>query len=186
MMLLLTHACFVFGFFLLHQVCSNELRCVCNLGWAGEDCNSTSPLSALIVRPTSSPGTDTHTQSTFSCICVKWSLRHEYCFQLGFEFDALSALGGHFITNKAANLHLRYTLWHMRHSDISSASSRGYFVCLCAHSFIHSLYLCSFNHGCSLMVLIIYLFFFFVLFLFVVFFFSLTHSLLEASCHMQE
>ncbi|XP_031432576.1 disintegrin and metalloproteinase domain-containing protein 22 isoform X3 [Clupea harengus] len=37
-----------------HGVCSNELRCVCTLGWAGEDCNSTSPLSALIVRPTSS------------------------------------------------------------------------------------------------------------------------------------
>ncbi|XP_048116064.1 disintegrin and metalloproteinase domain-containing protein 22 isoform X1 [Alosa alosa] len=38
-----------------HGVCSNELRCVCNLGWAGDDCNSSSPLSALIARPTSSP-----------------------------------------------------------------------------------------------------------------------------------
>uniref|UniRef100_A0A671MBJ2 Disintegrin and metalloproteinase domain-containing protein 22-like n=1 Tax=Sinocyclocheilus anshuiensis TaxID=1608454 RepID=A0A671MBJ2_9TELE len=35
-----------------HGVCSNELRCVCDLGWAGEDCNSTSPLSYLLVRPT--------------------------------------------------------------------------------------------------------------------------------------
>ncbi|KAI2654967.1 Disintegrin and metalloproteinase domain-containing protein 22 [Labeo rohita] len=33
-------------------VCSNELRCVCDLGWAGEDCNSTSSLSYLLVRPT--------------------------------------------------------------------------------------------------------------------------------------
>uniref|UniRef100_A0AAR2IX25 ADAM metallopeptidase domain 22 n=1 Tax=Pygocentrus nattereri TaxID=42514 RepID=A0AAR2IX25_PYGNA len=30
-----------------HGVCSNELKCVCHLGWAGEDCNSTSPLSYL-------------------------------------------------------------------------------------------------------------------------------------------
>uniref|UniRef100_A0A8C9Y9D3 ADAM metallopeptidase domain 22 n=1 Tax=Sander lucioperca TaxID=283035 RepID=A0A8C9Y9D3_SANLU len=28
-----------------HGVCSSELKCVCYLGWAGEDCNSTSPLS---------------------------------------------------------------------------------------------------------------------------------------------
>uniref|UniRef100_A0A3Q3MEJ3 ADAM metallopeptidase domain 22 n=1 Tax=Mastacembelus armatus TaxID=205130 RepID=A0A3Q3MEJ3_9TELE len=27
-----------------HGVCSNELKCVCYLGWTGEDCNSTSPL----------------------------------------------------------------------------------------------------------------------------------------------
>ncbi|XP_063054591.1 disintegrin and metalloproteinase domain-containing protein 22 [Engraulis encrasicolus] len=38
-----------------HGVCSNELRCVCNLGWAGDDCNSTSPYSSLSLRPTSSP-----------------------------------------------------------------------------------------------------------------------------------
>lgn len=38
-----------------HGVCSSELRCVCNLGWAGEDCNSSSPLSSLSVRPTLSP-----------------------------------------------------------------------------------------------------------------------------------
>uniref|UniRef100_A0A8B9L4F0 ADAM metallopeptidase domain 22 n=1 Tax=Astyanax mexicanus TaxID=7994 RepID=A0A8B9L4F0_ASTMX len=35
-----------------HGVCSNELKCVCHLGWAGEDCNSTSPLSYLVVGPT--------------------------------------------------------------------------------------------------------------------------------------
>ncbi|XP_044214836.1 disintegrin and metalloproteinase domain-containing protein 22 isoform X1 [Thunnus albacares] len=35
-----------------HGVCSNELKCVCYLGWAGEDCNSTSPLSYLVVGPT--------------------------------------------------------------------------------------------------------------------------------------
>ncbi|XP_026865320.2 disintegrin and metalloproteinase domain-containing protein 22 isoform X1 [Electrophorus electricus] len=35
-----------------HGVCSNELKCVCYLGWAGEDCNSTSPLSSLVVGPT--------------------------------------------------------------------------------------------------------------------------------------
>ncbi|XP_016381979.1 disintegrin and metalloproteinase domain-containing protein 22 isoform X1 [Sinocyclocheilus rhinocerous] len=35
-----------------HGVCSNELRCVCDLGWAGEECNATSPLSYLLVRPT--------------------------------------------------------------------------------------------------------------------------------------
>uniref|UniRef100_A0A6Q2XTA6 ADAM metallopeptidase domain 22 n=1 Tax=Esox lucius TaxID=8010 RepID=A0A6Q2XTA6_ESOLU len=28
-----------------HGICSNELKCVCHLGWAGDDCNSTSPLS---------------------------------------------------------------------------------------------------------------------------------------------
>uniref|UniRef100_A0A4W6BV85 ADAM metallopeptidase domain 22 n=1 Tax=Lates calcarifer TaxID=8187 RepID=A0A4W6BV85_LATCA len=37
-----------------HGVCSNELKCVCYLGWAGEDCNSTSPLSYLVVGPTAS------------------------------------------------------------------------------------------------------------------------------------
>ena len=36
------------------QICSNELKCVCHLGWAGEDCNSTSPLSYLVVGPTPS------------------------------------------------------------------------------------------------------------------------------------
>ncbi|KAM9436610.1 disintegrin and metalloproteinase domain-containing protein 22 isoform 3-T3 [Clarias gariepinus] len=35
-----------------HGVCSNELKCVCHLGWAGEDCNSSSPLSYLVVGPT--------------------------------------------------------------------------------------------------------------------------------------
>uniref|UniRef100_A0A672RYU5 ADAM metallopeptidase domain 22 n=1 Tax=Sinocyclocheilus grahami TaxID=75366 RepID=A0A672RYU5_SINGR len=43
---------YLFIYFLLDVVCSNELRCVCDLGWAGEDCNSTSPLSYLLVRPT--------------------------------------------------------------------------------------------------------------------------------------
>ncbi|XP_061119610.1 disintegrin and metalloproteinase domain-containing protein 22 isoform X3 [Conger conger] len=38
-----------------HGVCSNELKCVCHLGWAGEDCNATSPLSYLVVGPTASP-----------------------------------------------------------------------------------------------------------------------------------
>ncbi|XP_067093410.1 disintegrin and metalloproteinase domain-containing protein 22 [Osmerus mordax] len=37
-----------------HGICSNELKCVCHLGWAGEDCNSTSPLSYLVVGPTPS------------------------------------------------------------------------------------------------------------------------------------
>uniref|UniRef100_H3DLX2 ADAM metallopeptidase domain 22 n=1 Tax=Tetraodon nigroviridis TaxID=99883 RepID=H3DLX2_TETNG len=31
------------GFVSVLQVCSNELKCVCHLGWTGEDCNSTSP-----------------------------------------------------------------------------------------------------------------------------------------------
>uniref|UniRef100_A0A8C4GXV7 ADAM metallopeptidase domain 22 n=1 Tax=Dicentrarchus labrax TaxID=13489 RepID=A0A8C4GXV7_DICLA len=35
-----------------HGVCSSELKCVCYLGWAGDDCNSTSPLSYLVVGPT--------------------------------------------------------------------------------------------------------------------------------------
>lgn len=35
-------------------MCSSELKCVCYLGWAGEDCNATSPLSYLVVGPTSS------------------------------------------------------------------------------------------------------------------------------------
>ncbi|XP_037130118.1 disintegrin and metalloproteinase domain-containing protein 22 isoform X1 [Syngnathus acus] len=37
-----------------HGVCSNKLKCVCYLGWAGDDCNSTSPLSYLVVGPTAS------------------------------------------------------------------------------------------------------------------------------------
>uniref|UniRef100_A0A3Q3ELH1 ADAM metallopeptidase domain 22 n=1 Tax=Labrus bergylta TaxID=56723 RepID=A0A3Q3ELH1_9LABR len=37
-----------------HGVCSSDLKCVCYLGWAGEDCNSTSPLSYLVVGPTAS------------------------------------------------------------------------------------------------------------------------------------
>uniref|UniRef100_A0A7N9ANS5 ADAM metallopeptidase domain 22 n=1 Tax=Mastacembelus armatus TaxID=205130 RepID=A0A7N9ANS5_9TELE len=37
-----------------HGVCSNELKCVCYLGWTGEDCNSTSPLGYLAVGPTAS------------------------------------------------------------------------------------------------------------------------------------
>ncbi|XP_029957804.1 disintegrin and metalloproteinase domain-containing protein 22 [Salarias fasciatus] len=35
-------------------VCSNELKCVCHLGWTGEDCSSTSPFSYLVVGPTAS------------------------------------------------------------------------------------------------------------------------------------
>ncbi|CAL8290770.1 unnamed protein product [Merluccius merluccius] len=37
-----------------HGVCSSELKCVCHLGWTGEDCNSSSPLSYLVVGPTAS------------------------------------------------------------------------------------------------------------------------------------
>ncbi|KAM9403737.1 LOW QUALITY PROTEIN: disintegrin and metalloproteinase domain-containing protein 22 [Salvelinus alpinus] len=37
-----------------HGICSNELKCVCHLGWTGDDCNSTSPLSYLVVGPTAS------------------------------------------------------------------------------------------------------------------------------------
>uniref|UniRef100_A0A146WSY7 Disintegrin and metalloproteinase domain-containing protein 22 n=1 Tax=Fundulus heteroclitus TaxID=8078 RepID=A0A146WSY7_FUNHE len=33
-----------------HGVCSNELRCVCDLGWTGDDCYSRSPFS-LVVGP---------------------------------------------------------------------------------------------------------------------------------------
>ncbi|MBN3305622.1 ADA22 protein, partial [Amia calva] len=35
-----------------HGVCSNELKCVCHLGWMGDDCNTTSPLSYLVIGPT--------------------------------------------------------------------------------------------------------------------------------------
>uniref|UniRef100_A0A3P9M4Q8 ADAM metallopeptidase domain 22 n=1 Tax=Oryzias latipes TaxID=8090 RepID=A0A3P9M4Q8_ORYLA len=35
-----------------HGVCSNELKCVCHLGWTGEDCGSISPFSYLVVGPT--------------------------------------------------------------------------------------------------------------------------------------
>uniref|UniRef100_A0A3B4ZS79 ADAM metallopeptidase domain 22 n=1 Tax=Stegastes partitus TaxID=144197 RepID=A0A3B4ZS79_9TELE len=37
-----------------HGVCSNELKCVCYLGWAGDDCNSMSPFSYPVVGPTAS------------------------------------------------------------------------------------------------------------------------------------
>lgn len=37
-----------------HGVCSSELKCVCHLGWAGEDCNSTSPVGYLAVGPPAS------------------------------------------------------------------------------------------------------------------------------------
>ncbi|KTG39903.1 hypothetical protein cypCar_00013955 [Cyprinus carpio] len=49
-----------------HGVCSNELRCVCDLGWAGEDCNSTSPLSYLLVRPTAKTSGATDSVSMLS------------------------------------------------------------------------------------------------------------------------
>ncbi|XP_041845021.1 disintegrin and metalloproteinase domain-containing protein 22 isoform X1 [Melanotaenia boesemani] len=34
-----------------HGVCSNELKCVCYLGWTGEDCSSTSPFSHPVLGP---------------------------------------------------------------------------------------------------------------------------------------
>ncbi|XP_057689932.1 disintegrin and metalloproteinase domain-containing protein 22 isoform X2 [Corythoichthys intestinalis] len=51
-----------------HGVCSNELKCVCYLGWAGDDCNSTSPLSYLIVGPTASVSGITSTNIVISAI----------------------------------------------------------------------------------------------------------------------
>ncbi|XP_019747640.1 disintegrin and metalloproteinase domain-containing protein 22 isoform X1 [Hippocampus comes] len=51
-----------------HGVCSNELKCVCYLGWAGEDCNSTSPLSYLVVGPTASVSGITSTNIIISAI----------------------------------------------------------------------------------------------------------------------
>ncbi|XP_061572816.1 disintegrin and metalloproteinase domain-containing protein 22 isoform X1 [Cololabis saira] len=35
-----------------HGVCSNELKCVCYVGWTGDDCNSMSPFSYRVVGPT--------------------------------------------------------------------------------------------------------------------------------------
>ncbi|XP_033836781.1 disintegrin and metalloproteinase domain-containing protein 22 isoform X2 [Periophthalmus magnuspinnatus] len=35
-----------------HGVCSSDLKCVCHLGWAGDDCNATSPVGYLAVGPT--------------------------------------------------------------------------------------------------------------------------------------
>ncbi|XP_015213426.2 disintegrin and metalloproteinase domain-containing protein 22 isoform X1 [Lepisosteus oculatus] len=35
-----------------HGVCSNELKCVCYLGWTGEACDIVFPLSSLIAGPT--------------------------------------------------------------------------------------------------------------------------------------
>ncbi|KAM8825713.1 disintegrin and metalloproteinase domain-containing protein 22 isoform 1-T1 [Synchiropus picturatus] len=51
-----------------HGVCSNELKCVCYLGWTGEDCNSTSPLSSLVVGPTASVSGITSTNIIISAI----------------------------------------------------------------------------------------------------------------------
>ncbi|XP_047216358.1 disintegrin and metalloproteinase domain-containing protein 22 isoform X2 [Girardinichthys multiradiatus] len=34
-----------------HGVCSNELKCVCDLGWTGDNCYSRSPFSYLVVGP---------------------------------------------------------------------------------------------------------------------------------------
>ncbi|XP_077577683.1 disintegrin and metalloproteinase domain-containing protein 22 isoform X2 [Stigmatopora nigra] len=51
-----------------HGVCSSELKCVCYLGWAGDDCNSTSPLSYLIVGPTASVSGITSTNIVISAI----------------------------------------------------------------------------------------------------------------------
>ncbi|TSK20196.1 Disintegrin and metalloproteinase domain-containing protein 22 [Bagarius yarrelli] len=48
-----------------HGVCSNELKCVCHLGWAGEDCNSSSPLSYLVVGPTATSSALIFTHSFF-------------------------------------------------------------------------------------------------------------------------
>ncbi|XP_076010041.1 disintegrin and metalloproteinase domain-containing protein 22 [Genypterus blacodes] len=51
-----------------HGVCSSELKCVCYLGWAGDDCNSTSPLSYLVVGPTASVSGITSTNIIISAI----------------------------------------------------------------------------------------------------------------------
>ncbi|XP_053742991.1 disintegrin and metalloproteinase domain-containing protein 22 isoform X3 [Synchiropus splendidus] len=51
-----------------HGVCSNELQCVCYLGWMGEDCNSTSPLGFLVVGPTASVSGITSTNIIISAI----------------------------------------------------------------------------------------------------------------------
>ncbi|XP_061771562.1 disintegrin and metalloproteinase domain-containing protein 22 isoform X2 [Nerophis ophidion] len=51
-----------------HGVCSNELKCVCYLGWAGEDCNTTSTLSYLVVGPTASVSGITSTNIIISAI----------------------------------------------------------------------------------------------------------------------
>uniref|UniRef100_A0AAR2KJ82 ADAM metallopeptidase domain 22 n=1 Tax=Pygocentrus nattereri TaxID=42514 RepID=A0AAR2KJ82_PYGNA len=53
-----------------HGVCSNELKCVCHLGWAGEDCNSTSPLSYLVVGPTATSSGKTPTSDYLSLLTV--------------------------------------------------------------------------------------------------------------------
>uniref|UniRef100_A0A3P8ZVV8 ADAM metallopeptidase domain 22 n=1 Tax=Esox lucius TaxID=8010 RepID=A0A3P8ZVV8_ESOLU len=51
-----------------HGICSNELKCVCHLGWAGDDCNSTSPLSYLVVGPTASASGITSTNVIIGAI----------------------------------------------------------------------------------------------------------------------
>uniref|UniRef100_A0A665UWC1 ADAM metallopeptidase domain 22 n=1 Tax=Echeneis naucrates TaxID=173247 RepID=A0A665UWC1_ECHNA len=51
-----------------HGVCSNELKCVCYLGWVGEDCNSSSPLSYLVVGPTASASGITSTNIIIGAI----------------------------------------------------------------------------------------------------------------------
>uniref|UniRef100_A0A6Q2ZQE9 ADAM metallopeptidase domain 22 n=1 Tax=Esox lucius TaxID=8010 RepID=A0A6Q2ZQE9_ESOLU len=53
-----------------HGICSNELKCVCHLGWAGDDCNSTSPLSYLVVGPTASASGITSTNVIIGAIAV--------------------------------------------------------------------------------------------------------------------
>uniref|UniRef100_A0A8C5H377 ADAM metallopeptidase domain 22 n=1 Tax=Gouania willdenowi TaxID=441366 RepID=A0A8C5H377_GOUWI len=40
-----------------HGVCSSELKCVCYLGWTGDDCSSMSPFSYLVVGPTGTTAT---------------------------------------------------------------------------------------------------------------------------------
>ncbi|KAM4567937.1 disintegrin and metalloproteinase domain-containing protein 22 [Fundulus diaphanus] len=50
-----------------HGVCSNELRCVCDLGWTGDDCYSRSPFS-LVVGPAAPVSGITSTNIIISAI----------------------------------------------------------------------------------------------------------------------
>nr|XP_015806101.2 disintegrin and metalloproteinase domain-containing protein 22 isoform X2 [Nothobranchius furzeri] len=51
-----------------HGVCSNELRCVCYLGWTGDDCNSRSPFGFLVEGHTSPDSGNTSTNIIIGAI----------------------------------------------------------------------------------------------------------------------
>lgn len=75
---------------------------MCYLGWAGEDCNSTSPLSYLVVGPTVPVSGSDVCDLTIYCLYPYLSSTHVFCtFFSAFSTSSLSVilLKSHRFTN---------------------------------------------------------------------------------------